>query len=97
MSPEEARTLLQEAVGEEDPVFLPPAVLKDLTIDDLPEDLQLEIGTQKDDVLHVDWDGTIVNAGGKLQAFARNLYTRKYGTSRSAWRTISIWCDERLK
>lgn len=78
MSPDEARNLLQEALSDEDPVFLPPAILKDLTIDDLPEDVQLQIGTRKDDVVHVEWDGTIVSEGGKLKAVARHLHTRKY-------------------
>lgn len=78
MTPEEARNLLKAAIGDEEPVFLPPAVLKDLKIDDLPEDVPLEIGTQKDNMVQVDWDGTIINAGGKLQAFARHLHTRKY-------------------
>jgi hypothetical protein len=75
VTPEEARNLLKATIGDEEPVFLPPAVLKDLKIDDLPEDVPLEIGTQKDNMIQVDWDGTIINAGGKLQAFARHLHT----------------------
>jgi hypothetical protein len=78
MSPEEARTLLQNAVGHEGPVFLPPAVLKELTIADLPQDVQLSVGTLQDGVMHIEWDGEIVQEGGRLQAFARHLHTRKY-------------------
>jgi hypothetical protein len=78
VSPEEARNLLQEAVGDEEPVHLAPSVLKELSVEDLPEDVQLEVGTLKDGVLHIDWDGTIVNEGGAIKAYARNLHTRKY-------------------
>ncbi len=78
VSPEEARNLLQEAASDEEPIHLPPSVLKELSVADIPEDVQLEVGTLKDGVIHIDWDGAIVNEGGAIKAYARNLHTRKY-------------------
>lgn len=78
MSPDEARGLLLDAAADDAPVYLPPAVLKELTVADLPEGVQVEVGTPEGNVVQVDWDGAIVNQAGALKAFARHLHTRKY-------------------
>lgn len=81
MTPDEARHILQDAVGCEDPLYLPPAVLKHLTIGDLPPDVEVEIGVQKDKYVEIQWEGVLLNKNGQVQAESRRIWTRKYWNS----------------
>jgi hypothetical protein len=43
----------------EDPTDLPPSVLGKLDLDDLPDGIAVQVGTMKDGILHLDWEGTL--------------------------------------
>jgi hypothetical protein len=45
MKAELARALLIESRGAEDPVMLPPNVLKHITLAEVPEDTTIQVGT----------------------------------------------------
>jgi hypothetical protein len=53
-------------------------VLPKLTIDDLPDGAMIQIGTMKDGVLHLDWNGTLGRDGNVLYGEADHTWTRKY-------------------
>jgi hypothetical protein len=77
MTTEEAKALMAGADSDE-PVILPPAALDSLTIADVPADVCIEVGTEKDGVVHVDWEGCIQNENGALLVEGRYSWTRKY-------------------
>lgn len=70
--------MIADAAGSEEPVFLPAALLADLTVKDIPADAQVSVGDLEDGVMHVEWDGYFVSEGGKLKAVCQELWTRKY-------------------
>lgn len=72
-----AKKLLTDA-DEDEPVFLPPAVLENLTVDDLPKGVSVEVGVNKDGVMHVDWSGRIYRDGNTVSGEANHVWTRKY-------------------
>jgi hypothetical protein len=78
MTPEEAMELLAEASGAEEPVTLPPSVLKHVTLANVPKDTLIEIGIPKDGAIHLEWSGTIRNVSGKFLGEADYTWTRKY-------------------
>ena len=78
MKADEARRILSGAEGEEEPADLPPSVLSKLTIGDVPKGASFKIGTFKEGVLHLDWNGTFYRKGDVLFAEADHTWTRKY-------------------
>lgn len=78
MKADEARNILSAAVGSEEPIVLPPDVLKYLSVDDVPEGVAIEVGVQKDGVTYIDWEGTLYVDDGRFKAEARYIRTRKY-------------------
>jgi hypothetical protein len=78
MEANEARALLADAEGDEDPVFLPPAVLPKLTVDDLPDNTFVEVGVPKDEVRNVEWNGRLYREGNQIVGEAEYTWTRKY-------------------
>lgn len=59
MEANEAKALLADAAGDEDPGFLPPSVLPKLTADDVPDETFVEVGVPKDGVMRVEWSGRL--------------------------------------
>lgn len=78
MTRDDALTMLTDSVGNEEPVFLPPTILAELTASDIPADVQVSVAETKDGIMHVEWDGNFVNDGGQLRAFCQYAWTRKY-------------------
>jgi hypothetical protein len=78
MNAKQAREILASAEDAEVPVVLPASVLSKLTVDDLPEDVTIEVGTLKDGVAELEWQGRLFRAGKQLMAEAEYLHTRKY-------------------
>lgn len=79
MEAQEAREMLAAwNEEEEDAIDLPPSVLGKIALDDLPEGLAVQIGTMKDGVLHLDWEGTLGRDGNVLYGEADLTWTRKY-------------------
>lgn len=79
MDVKQARGILASWQEDEDsPAELPPSVLSKLTIDDLPDGITIQIGTTKENVLHLDWGGTLGRDGDKLFGEADHSWTRKY-------------------
>jgi len=78
MTAEQARAELLAGVGDEEPVDLPLDVLAKLTRDDLPEDVAIQVGTFRDNCLHLDWSGRLYKMGGFIVGEADHTWTRKY-------------------
>ena len=77
MKIDEARRLLARAHDDE-AVVLPPSVLSKLTIQDVPDGATLQVGTEGDNVVHLDWNGTLGREGSRLFGEADHTWTRKY-------------------
>ena len=78
MKVEDVRKLLAEAVDDEEPVVIPTSALAKLKLDDIPEGVSFQIGTLKDRVIHLDWEGRLYRQGATLEAEAEHIWTRKY-------------------
>ena len=78
MNTAEAKAILQATADDEDTVALPPEVLAELTVDDLPDGASVEVGVYKDNVLHVEWEGRLVKVAGQVVGEAEYIWTRKY-------------------
>src|SRR5580692_8094526 len=63
---------------EEEPAFVAPSELDLLSAADVPEDVRLSIGTLKEGVHPIEWDGELSVDRGKVLAHGRYLNTRKY-------------------
>jgi len=73
-----AKTLLAASAGGEDPVFLPSLILSKLTVEDFPSDVFVEVGVQKDGMMHLDWNGRLYREGEQIIGEADYSWTRKY-------------------
>jgi hypothetical protein len=78
MDAQEARRRLALIDEEGSSADLPPSVLPELTIDDVPDGTKIQIGTMKDGTLHLDWSGTLGRDGDVLCGEADHTWTRKY-------------------
>ncbi len=78
MKVEDVRKLLAEAVDDEEPVVIPASVLTKLKLDDIPEGVSFQIGSLKDLVIQLDWEGRLYRQGATLEAEAEHIWTRKY-------------------
>jgi hypothetical protein len=79
MDVEKARQMLADWSEEEEcPADLPASVLPHLTVDDLPDGVSVQVGSMKDGVLHLDWNGTLARDGGVIYGEADHTWTRKY-------------------
>lgn len=77
MKPKEAKSLLAQS-SEEEPVTLTPAVLSQLSIQDLPEGAQFQVGKHVNGTVHLDWNGKIGRVGDVIYGEADHTWTRKY-------------------
>jgi hypothetical protein len=57
---------------------LTPSMLGKLDLDDLPDGVTVQVGTMKDGILHLDWEGTLGRDGDVLYGEADHTWTRKY-------------------
>ena len=80
MDLETAKALLAACHGDQDeePIFLPPAILHKLSVDDLPAHAQVGVGTQKDGITHIEWEGRLYRDGTTISSEADYSWTRKY-------------------
>ncbi len=74
----QARNRLHEAIGEDEPVDLPSCVLPQLTQDDLPKGVSIQVGTMRDGCLHLDWSGRLYKEDIAIIGEADHTWTRKY-------------------
>jgi hypothetical protein len=78
MNAADARRILALSQDEGEPVALSASVLSMLTLDDVPDGASFQVGTTKDAVLHLDWNGRLSRAGGIIVGEADYTWTRKY-------------------
>jgi hypothetical protein len=78
MTADDARSLLVAGAGEDEPVLLPPAVLPQLTLEDIPPDTFVEVGVPRDGILHVEWSGRLYREGDEIVGETDYTWTRKY-------------------
>ena len=78
MNAEQAKVLLETAAEDEEPVALPPGVLGELTLADLPDGVSIEVGTFKNGVLHLEWEGRLSKGEEEVIGEADYTWTRKY-------------------
>lgn len=77
MDVNEARSLLSVS-SDEEPAILPRSILSNVSVDDLAGAAAFQIGTLKDGVIQLDWDGRLGRVGDVFVAYAEYLNTRKY-------------------
>ena len=77
MDVKEARTILQDASGDE-PVVLPKSVLSELTAADVPDEVRIQIGHVKGNVIQLDWEGFLFKSDTHIHGEAEYIWTRKY-------------------
>ena len=79
MDAQEARGILSGWDEEdEEPAALPASVLPHLMIEAVPDGATVQVGTWKENVLHLDWSGTLGRDGDELYGEADHMMTRKY-------------------
>jgi hypothetical protein len=78
MNADEARRAITLCDDPEMPVAVPASVLSQLNIDDFPEGAAVEIGTTKDGVIHLEWNGRLYREGNAIFGEADHTWTRKY-------------------
>jgi len=78
MDTHEVRHIIAAWDDDESPVELPASVLPKLTINDLRDGMTIQIGTKKEGVLHLDWNGTLGRDGDEIYGEADHTWTRKY-------------------
>lgn len=78
MTPEEAKARLRDFDEDEYPVGLPPSVLKFIGLEDVPDGARVQVGVQKENVFHIEWEGYLKSENGKLVGEAEYVWTRKY-------------------
>jgi hypothetical protein len=78
MNAEEARAILEAGAEDEEPVGLPPDVLDELTIADVPAGVSVQVGSYKDGVLHLEWEGRLTKDEEQVIGEADYTWTRKY-------------------
>jgi len=78
MDVDAAKSLLDEAIDDEEPVVLPRGVLSGLTAADIHADVRIQVGNVKDKVIHVEWDGLLCSDGVCVWGEAEYIWTRKY-------------------
>lgn len=77
MNADDARQLLAAATDDE-PIIVPVSVLKELVVCDIPLGASIQVGTMKDGVYHMEWDGRLYRNGSVVEGEAEHLWTRKY-------------------
>lgn len=79
MDVEEARKVLAEVSPDDDDfVVIPVSVLSKFTKDDMPDGGSFQLGTLKDGVYHLDWEGRLRRSGDRIVGQAEFSWTRKY-------------------
>src|SRR5436309_2911722 len=78
MKVEDARRVLSLSDEEEGFVDLPVSVLSKLSVDDMPDRGSFQVGSPKDGIVHLDWNGSLHCQGGLLFGEADHTWTRKY-------------------
>ncbi|MGA8620166.1 MAG: hypothetical protein WB660_16790 [Candidatus Sulfotelmatobacter sp.] len=73
---QEARQILA-AWNEEDgnSADLPTSALPELTIDDLPDGAMIQVGSMKEGILHLEWNGTLGRDGNVIYGEADHTWT----------------------
>lgn len=78
MNTDDLKSELQNAVGGEEPLFLSPSQLGKVSTDDIPEAVMVSVGSLKDGIMHIEWDGHFFKEAGALKAYCQYIWTRKY-------------------
>lgn len=78
MDAAKAKAILQEASGTDEPTVLPRSVLRQLTAADVPDDVRIQIGHTKGNIIHLDWEGFLFKHGDHIHGEAEYIWTRKY-------------------
>lgn len=78
MQLEQVREQLAVAAENEDPVTIPASILAELKLDDIPDGTSFQVGTEKDGVIHLDWEGRLLRHGATFDGEAEHIWTRKY-------------------
>lgn len=78
MNAAEAKAILKDASSSDEPAVLPKSVLHELTATDVPDDIRVQVGKVKDNVIHLDWEGYLFKDGNYIHGEAEYIWTRKY-------------------
>lgn len=78
ISLEQARDTLANLDDEDDVAGLPASILGKLSIDDMAEGAGVQVGTYKNRILHLEWNGKLQREGDALFGVIDHTWTRKY-------------------
>jgi len=78
MDAAKAKAILQEASGTDEPAVLPRSILRQLTAADVPDDVYIQVGHTKGNIIHLDWEGFLFKYGAHIHGQAEYIWTRKY-------------------
>ncbi len=78
MDTEEAKKLLAQAKHSDEPVVLTQTVLDDLSIDDIPENILIEVGISDEHIVRLQWEGQLYRQKDAIVIEADCTNTRKY-------------------
>jgi hypothetical protein len=78
METDAVKAVLADGAGGEEPVFLPPVILSNLTIEDLHPDTFVEVGVTKDGIKQIEWSGRLYREDDQIIGEADYTWTRKY-------------------
>jgi Restriction endonuclease len=78
MKIEDARVLLKDFNDDDGPLTPPASILTKLSVNDMPEGAAFQVGTLKDGVIHLEWNGTFRREGASVFGEADHTWTRKY-------------------
>lgn len=78
MNVDDARARLGALDPDDGPAELPSTILAKLTLDDMADGAEFQVGSLKDGVVHLDWNGTVRREGARLVGEADHTWTRKY-------------------
>lgn len=78
MELKQARMLLADASQDEILVAIPAPLLRRLKLNDIPDGATFQVGTEKDGVIYLDWEGRLCRCGSTIDGVAEYVWTRKY-------------------
>lgn len=78
MNHEEANAHIAEAADSDEAVLLPLGVLKEISAEEIPNRVRIEIGQRKAGVIYLEWNGALYQEKGAIVGEADYTWTRKY-------------------
>lgn len=73
----QAKELLADA-SEDESVVIPQGLLSELRLEDILDTASFQVGTEKEGIIHLSWEGRFYRRGNAIEGEAEHVWTRKY-------------------